>query len=395
MQKSNRYFLVLLFLITILASVGQITNTIYVPAMGQMADRFTVQATHIQTVMAVYLLMYGLSQFFYGPLSDIVGRRPTILWGLIVFCVGSLVASFANDLTVLLIGSIIQGLGIGVGGVMARTVVRDAYSGQELHRAASYISIALIVAPLLAPLLGGFLTASFDWRANFIFLLAFGFSVLIFQFLFFKETNIHVGKLETSFKKLLQDYKMILFNRNFFGYMVCLLVTFAGVSVFEASAGVIFSELLNLKPMEISVLFILPLPAYMLGSYLSAKMSYRFEVTNVIKLGTGILLLSSLIMFLIALTHLISVLLVLIPVSFYLLGGGLLFPAATAGALEPFPMRAGTAGALLGGLQNLGAGAFTSLSASIPQTSIIPLSSILLGLSLLVVLSYYFLLKPK
>ncbi|PIQ43596.1 MAG: Bcr/CflA family drug resistance efflux transporter [Gammaproteobacteria bacterium CG11_big_fil_rev_8_21_14_0_20_46_22] len=387
--------LLLLALLTTLAAVGQMCNTIYVPAMGQMATHFVVDPTHIQTVMAAYLLSYGLSQFFYGPLSDIFGRRPTILFGLIIFAVGSAIAAASNVLSTLLIGSLIQGMGIGVGGVMARTVMRDLYSGRELHRVSSYISMALIVAPLIAPLIGGLLTASFNWRANFIFLLVFGLFVLWFQWFSFKETNPHLGELRASPKTLLKDHQEILLHRAFLGNMFCLLVTFAGVSVFEASCGVIFSKLLHLSPEVISVLFVIPLPFYLLGAYISGRCSHRFELPSIIRLGVLVLVISSAVMFYFAWEGYLSVSLVIAPVSVYMLGGGILFPAATAGALENFPRRAGTAGALLGGLQNLGAGAFTAISASLLQTSLRPLASLLFVLSLIAAVAYWGLLRSR
>lgn len=388
-------FLLLLLLVASLAAVGQMTNTIYVPAMGQMASHFVVDPTHIQAVMAVFLLMYGLSQFFYGPLSDVLGRRPTILMGLGVFLVGSFIAACSNVFGTLLLGSLIQGAGIGVGGVMARTVMRDVYSGRELHQASSYMSMALIVAPLIAPLIGGALTEIFRWRANFIFLFLFGAGIFVFQARYFKETNPNVGELRTSFVQLLKDHGYIFTRASFFGNMLCLMVTFSGVSVFEASCGVLFSKLMHFSPAVISVLFILPIPAYLLGAYLSGRLCHRYDLPVIMRVGVMILLASSGVMFILSLFGIVSVYLVLIPVSFYLLGGGIIFPAATSGALEPFPRRAGTAGAMLGGFQNLGAGLFTSLSASLLQTSLLPLASILLLLSLIVLAAYLVFLRRQ
>ncbi|MGO2457223.1 MFS transporter, partial [Vibrio casei] len=88
-------FIKLTFLIAILAAVGQMTQTMYVPSMGYMAREFSVSAASMQAVMACYLIPYGLSQFIYGPLSDRLGRRPIILTGLMIYILGSLAALFA------------------------------------------------------------------------------------------------------------------------------------------------------------------------------------------------------------------------------------------------------------------------------------------------------------
>lgn len=134
----------LTFLIAILTAVGQMTQTMYVPSIGQMAQEFRVNPAMLQAVMACYLIPYGLSQFVYGPLSDKLGRKPIILVGLAIYLVGAVISLFAHSFELFLLGSFIQGAGIGSGGAMSRTLSRDCFSGEELHRANSIISMCVI-----------------------------------------------------------------------------------------------------------------------------------------------------------------------------------------------------------------------------------------------------------
>ena len=389
-MKQQGFFQVL-FVLVVLTACGQLTNTIYVPSMSQMAADLAVEPIRIQAVMAMYLIPYGFSQFFYGPLSDYYGRKPLMLIGLLIFIAGSLTASMADSFELLLLGSFVQGLGTGVGGVMSRTVMRDMYSGLNLQRANSYISMALIFTPLVAPMLGGLLGAVFGWQASFWFLTGFGVFVWLLVLLRFNETHQGKGQVRMG---VLASYKYVFSHGQFNGFMITLVATFAGVAVFEAAAGVLFGDLMGIDPKLISILFILPIPGYLLGSWLAGQLAKKYALENIIGMGVLMLMLGSLSMLVAGLMGYLNVFVVLIPATIYFLGGGLVFPTATTAALEPMPNNAGVAGAVLGGMQNLGAGIVTLISASIPMQSQIPLAGILCVLTLLVVMIFRLQLSP-
>ena len=161
----------ILVMLVLLVAVGQMAQTIYIPAIAQMANDLNVREGAVQSVMAAYLLTYGVSQLFYGPLSDRVGRRPVILVGMSIFMLATLVAITTHSLTVLIAASAMQGMGTGVGGVMARTLPRDLYEGSQLRHANSLLNMGILVSPLLAPLIGGVLETLINWRACYGFLL--------------------------------------------------------------------------------------------------------------------------------------------------------------------------------------------------------------------------------
>ena len=145
----------LLLMLVLLVAVGQMAQTIYIPAIADMAKDLSVREGAVQSVMAAYLLTYGVSQLFYGPLSDRVGRRPVILVGMSIFMLATAIAMTTHSLTLLIAASALQGMGTGVGGVMARTLPRDMYQGTQLRHANSLLNMGILVSPLLAPLVGG------------------------------------------------------------------------------------------------------------------------------------------------------------------------------------------------------------------------------------------------
>ncbi|WP_153447745.1 multidrug efflux MFS transporter EmrD [Vibrio algicola] len=379
-------FIKLTFLIAILAAVGQMTQTMYVPSMGYMAHEFHVSAASMQAVMACYLIPYGLSQFIYGPLSDRFGRRPIILVGLSIYITGSVIALFSHNFSLFLVGSFIQGMGIGCGGAMARTLTRDCFSGAQLHKVNSLISMCLMFSPLVAPLLGGYLTEAFNWRGSYLFLALFSIGVTIIMFTHMKET---LPKESRRYDSVSTSYRYVLSSRQFQGYLLCLVATFAGVALFEAAAGVLLAGKLKLAATTVSLLFIVPIPGYLLGAAMSSWVASRHSEKRALNFGLVAIAIGSLVIFIPGVFGYTNALTLVGGATIYFLGAGVLFPAATTGAISPFPHHAGTAGAILGGFQNFGAGLATLVAAMIPAQNQLPLGALMLTMSLLAVIGLH------
>ena len=254
-MKRHKNFNLLLMLV-LLVAVGQMAQTIYIPAIADMAVALNVREGAVQSVMAAYLLTYGISQLFYGPLSDRVGRRPVILVGMSIFMLATLVAITTHSLPVLIAASAMQGMGTGVGGVMARTLPRDLYEGAQLRHANSLLNMGILVSPLIAPLLGGILDTLWSWRACYAFLLVLCAGVTFSMAKWMPETRPE-GAPRT---KLLASYKTLFGTGAFNCYLLMLIGGLAGIAVFEACSGVLMGAVLGLSSMAVSILFILPIP---------------------------------------------------------------------------------------------------------------------------------------
>ena len=379
-KTQNRF---LLFMLIVLVAVGQMAQTIYVPAMGNMAETLNVRSGAIQQVMAAYLMTYGGSQLIYGPLSDSFGRRPVILIGMTIFAVGALIAMFAPSLEILVLGSAVQGLGTGVAGVMARTMPRDLYSGIALRQANSLLNMGILVSPLLAPVIGALLTHLFGWHACFAFLLLLCVGVTASMARWLPETR----PVDTPATPFLRRYATLLSDGNFVRYLLLLIGALAGIAVFEASCGVLMGGVLGLDGLTVSILFILPIPAAFFGAWFAGREQKSWH--TLMWYGVNSCLLAGLLMWVPAWFGVMNIWTLLVPAALFFFGAGMLFPLATSGAMEPYAWLAGSAGALIGGLQNLGSGVVAWLSALLPQHDQSSLGMLMFVTSLVMLLCWW------
>ncbi|MFC7779686.1 multidrug efflux MFS transporter EmrD [Pantoea sp. GCM10028869] len=379
-KTQNRF---LLFMLIVLVAVGQMAQTIYVPAMANMAETLNVRSGAIQQVMAAYLMTYGGSQLIYGPLSDSFGRRPVILIGMTIFAVGALIAMLAPSLDILVLGSAVQGLGTGVAGVMARTMPRDLYSGIALRQANSLLNMGILVSPLLAPVIGALLTHLFGWHACFAFLLLLCVGVTASMARWLPETR----PADTPATPFLRRYATLLSDGNFVRYLLLLIGALAGIAVFEASCGVLMGGVLGLDGLTVSILFILPIPAAFFGAWFAGREQKSWH--TLMWYGVNSCLLAGLLMWVPAWFGVMNIWTLLVPAALFFFGAGMLFPLATSGAMEPYAWLAGSAGALIGGLQNLGSGVVAWLSALLPQHDQSSLGMLMFVTSLVMLLCWW------
>ena len=366
-----------LVLLTILmVASGQMTQTLYVPAMDDMAIALQVANDRLPLVMAFYLIPYGLFQFIYGPLSDRFGRRPLLLLGLCIYVLGSALIVAWPVFYILLLGSFIQGAGTAAAGSLCRSLMRDKFSGSDLIRYNGYVSMGIMLAPLLAPLIGGYLNQQFGWQSMYVFLLVVGVLSTAIIWRKFSET-LPLASRHTQ--PMLPAYQHVLHSSSFCRQMGMLMAAFAGVILYEAVFSVLVSQQSELSSMEISILFILPLPLYFAGAMLAAIKADDWSIYRLQWTATAALLLGAALILMSAFEPELTLAGLVVGGGVYFAGAGMLFPVATSKAVAPFAQHSGTAGALLGGSANLGGGIFLLLQGMLPQMDQMVLGGLLLS----------------
>ena len=294
--------------------------------------------------------------------------------------VATVIAISTHSLTVLIAASALQGVGTGVGGVMARTLPRDMYRGTQLRHANSLLNMGILVSPLLAPLIGGLLDTM--WSRAPVTPSAGALRDSDLQHGTVDAGNAPAGRAAHEAYRQLQNAVR---QRCVYLLPADADRRPAGIAVFEACSGVLLGAGLGLSSMVVSILFILPIPAAFFGARFAGRQNKRFS--TLMWQAVISCLLAGLMMWIPAVWR-DDRLDAADPGGAVLLRRGDAVPLATSGAMEPFPFLAGTAGALVGGLQNIGSGALAWLSAMMPQTGQASLGLLMTLMGLLILLCW-------
>src|SRR5471032_1375098 len=171
--------ILLTLLLAGLTMVGPLAIDTYLPSFPAIARTFDASPLLVQQTLSAFLFCFAFMMLFYGTLSDSFGRRPVILWSLVLYIVASIGGAMAPSIGVLLVCRVAQGLAAGAGSVVGRAIVQDRFSGAEAQKILSHIMMVFGLAPAIAPVLGGWLQVSLGWRSVFWFLTSFGILMFI------------------------------------------------------------------------------------------------------------------------------------------------------------------------------------------------------------------------
>ena len=169
-------------------SVAGIVIDLYAPSMPAIGREFGAGAAEMQNTIVVATFGYAIGQLFFGVISDWKGRRPSIILGLFLFCLGSIFAMQAHSLKSLLLARAIQGFSVGSCQVVARAVLVDSVSGRRFEVAVIYLSVAFAIGLIAGPYIGGSIQEAYGWRANFAFYAAYAGLLLLTSCIGLRET---------------------------------------------------------------------------------------------------------------------------------------------------------------------------------------------------------------
>lgn len=358
-------------LIAMLVALGPISTDLYLPSLPAIGVDLNAGVGEVQLTLSVFLVAFGVSQLFYGPLSDRFGRRPALLLGVALYTVGSIACMLADSIETLVAARFVQAIGGCAGPVLGRAVVRDVFGRLEAAKVLSYIGTAMALAPAIGPILGGYLQIAFGWRANFALLSAFGLAALIGVVLMLRETNDQRDPAALSPRRIFGNFRDFLHDADYLRFLLAGAAVYSGLFAFISGSSFVFIDLIGLRPDVYGYCYAAVVVGYMAGTQIGGRLVGRFGIERMALAGALVCAASGLAMLAFALWAVLSTPGVLVPMIGYMVGLGMVLPNAMAGALGPFPDRAGSASSLFGFTQfGLAAAVGVGVGASFDGTAL-------------------------
>ena len=346
------------FTLVFLTGLSILSLNMFLPSLSNIAEEFQIDYSIASLSVAGYLGITAVLQLIIGPLSDRFGRRPVLLSGLVIFILASLGCMLASNIWTFLAFRVMQGAIIS-GGVLAYAIIRDSAPEQEAASQMSYVSMAMAVAPMLGPMVGGVLDELFGWRSNFLFFAVLGLAALVLCWIDLGETNKSPSE---TFRKQFQAYPELFRSRRYWGFTLCITFSVGAFYIFITGVPLIAETILELSPAVLGFYMGTITAGFALGSFLSGRYSKRYPLTTMMIAGrivacTG--LMAGLTLFLLGFVNVFSLFGATV---FAGLGNGLTMPSANAGALSVRPRLAGSASGLKGALTVGGGAVLTSIA---------------------------------
>ena len=346
--------------IILLVSVGHLATDIYLPSLPAIADYFQVPASIVQLTMSTYLIGIAFSPLIFGPISDLVGRKKVIFWGVLFGLAATISCSMAPNIYCLIISRALQGIAIGAIIVAARSIVPDLYTGKEMARKITTVSMFMPLILSTAPTLGGYLQEYFQWRIVFLSLVVYlGILLLVVKKMPETLKDVAHKKLsEQKISEIIAAYKKLLMNRQFMFYGMCSVIPIIGLFAYLTISPFLFQNTLGLSPSKYGLLSLYVGASILTYGYINNILIQHFSLNKLLSVGAAIIIFAGLLLVLFTCLGVTTIAGILIPVLFYYSCIIMSMANATSLALTYLDGSYGAARALLATCQFL-AGAFS------------------------------------
>ncbi len=378
-----------------LSMLGSVAMDMYLPALPRMSAELRASPRMAQLTITAFLFGLAGGQLVLGPLSDRWGRRPLVLAGSALFLAATLVCAVAPDVRVLAVARVLQAFGACAGMVISRAVVRDRYDDHEVLHVYALLSLVFTLAPVLAPLVGGWVLQVADWRWIFGVQTLFALAITLAAVLRLRESRSEATRLRALSEHPLASYAALLRRPLFLGNFLTGALSGAALFSYIASAPQVVIGQFHVAPAQFGWVFGINAVGMIGVTQLNSRLARRIAPARLLQTGLSLALLAAVVLTAFAWSGRGGAAGVLAPLFLVIASLGLSQPNATAAAMNVDRERAGASAALMGaGFFGVGsaAGALTTL---VPGPASHGMSAVTVGSLLGALLVYRFVVVPR
>ncbi|MFI6129330.1 multidrug effflux MFS transporter [Micromonospora sp. NPDC051141] len=383
----------LLVLLGTLTAIGPLSLDMYLPAFPAMTRELDADQAGVQLSLTTCLIGLALGQLVTGPLSDRWGRRRPVLVGVVAYAVLALACAAAPSAPLLAAARFAQGLAGGTGIVVARAVVRDLYAGRNAAKYFSRLTLVFGVAPVAAPSVGSLVLRFGSWRAVFLTLAVIGAVLAVAVALRLPETLPAERRSTGGLAATARTMRALAGDRVYLGYALTQGFAFAGLFAYISGSSFVFQDVFGVSAVGFAVVFGVNSLALIATGQANARLLDRFSPRRLLVTTLAVSLVAALGVLTGALTSSLAGTAVAL---FVFVGSmGMVMPNSTALALDAHARHAGTAAALMGGIQSVVGALAAPLVGLGGEGSALPMAVVLTGAAALALLAVRALARPR
>lgn len=335
-------------MLSLLLGLQPIATDLYLPALPALTTGFGAAMSQAQLTLTALLLAFGVSQMFWGPLSDRFGRRPILLIGMGAFVVASVGSTYSPSIEQLIVWRAVQGAAMGAGVMCARAIVRDLYAPTEGARMMSKGLTGLGVIACASAPLGGFLSDLLGWRLSLMAVGVFGAITLGVIAWRFEETLRERNPRALQPGTLLRTWVQIASHPTFWAFALLSATSYCGLFTFLAASPFVFIQVLGLSKTAYGLIMMTMSFSYIVGTFICRRLLLVLGVRRTVAVAAAFTLVGGTSMGVLALLDVQNAWAIMLPFYLFMMGHGVHQPCGQSGAVGPFPQAAGAASALAG-----------------------------------------------
>ena len=351
-KKTSLIFLIIL---AMMSMSGLIATDIFLPAIPNIMNHFSLTEARAQSLISVYLIGIAVMQVVYGPISDSFGRKTVLIIGILIFCVASFAVTLFDNYHYVLLMRLIQAVGACACLTLGRAIVGDLFDKKETGKIFLVIFPFVGITPAIAPVIGGWLNIAFNWQACFYFTAAFALVLLVLIVFFLKESKPIEQRTALHYSTISSNYSNIIKTPAFWGYTASVCFAYAAYFAYIAESPFLLlkqgitTEALGYSFISLSV-------TYVVGNLTARYLMRKYSLDSTLMIGYTIFVTGGTLFFASLAVFPAVFIFSITAISILTFGNGFLLPLGTAGGVTAIPKLTGSSSGILGSLQ-LAAGA--------------------------------------